>query len=328
LESADRERYLDLAVFPEDQPIPEEALHVLWNLDEVDTRDCMTRLVARSLATWATDGTSLIPHDLQRDLIRKRREKDLPGLHLRLVEAWDTLSKPPDTYVWRWVGYHLVHAGRKDDLRRLLLNFDWLRAKSAVTDTNSLTADYEYLLGEEDLRLIISAARLSGHVLACDPQQLAGQLIGGLLSNTLPTIQALLKQATERKAWPWLRPLKHSLTAPGGSLIRTLEGHAGRVRAVAVTPDGCCAISASRDRTLRVWDLESGQMLRKLEGHTDGLTAVAVTLDGSRAVSASRGRTLRVWDLKTGRTLRTLEGHSDWVTAVAVTLDGRRAVSV
>jgi hypothetical protein len=48
LDSADRERYLDLAVFPEDQPIPEEALHLLWNLDEVDTRDCMTYLVARS----------------------------------------------------------------------------------------------------------------------------------------------------------------------------------------------------------------------------------------------------------------------------------------
>ena len=75
LESADRERYLDLAVFPEDQPIPEEALRVLWNLDEVDTRDCMTRLVARSLATWATGGTSLILHDLQRDLIHKRRER-------------------------------------------------------------------------------------------------------------------------------------------------------------------------------------------------------------------------------------------------------------
>jgi apoptotic protease-activating factor 1-like protein len=55
LESADRERYLDLTVFPEDQPIPEEALRVLWNLDDADTRDCMTHLVARSLATWVTD---------------------------------------------------------------------------------------------------------------------------------------------------------------------------------------------------------------------------------------------------------------------------------
>jgi len=57
---------------------------VVWNLDELDTRDCMTRLAARSLGTWATGETSLILHDLQRDLIHKRREKDLPGLHLRV----------------------------------------------------------------------------------------------------------------------------------------------------------------------------------------------------------------------------------------------------
>jgi hypothetical protein len=53
LNQTDREQYLDLAVFPEDQPVPESALIVLWKLDEIATRDCMTRLVARSLATWA-----------------------------------------------------------------------------------------------------------------------------------------------------------------------------------------------------------------------------------------------------------------------------------
>ena len=111
----------------------------------MDTRDCMTRFVARSLATWATDGTSLILHDLQRDLIHKRREKDLPGLHLRLVEAWDALPKLPDPYAWRWVAYHMVQAGRKDDLRRLLLNFNYLQAKLAATDPNALIADYDYL---------------------------------------------------------------------------------------------------------------------------------------------------------------------------------------
>jgi hypothetical protein len=102
LESADRERYLDLAVYPEDQPIPEGALRVLWNLDEADTRDCMTRLVAHSLATWATGETSMILHDLQRDLLHKRREKELPGLHLRLVEVWDALREL-DSYACRLI---------------------------------------------------------------------------------------------------------------------------------------------------------------------------------------------------------------------------------
>jgi hypothetical protein len=185
LESADRERYLDLAVFPEDQPIPEEALRVLWNLDEADTRDCMTRLVARSLATRSEPGGSeaLILHDLQRDLIRKRCEKNLPGLHLRLVEAWNALPKLPDFYAWRRVAYHLVQAGRKDDLRQLLLNFKYLEAKLAATDTNALIADYDNLAVDEELHLIQSAIRLSAHVLARDARQLAGQLTGRLLGN-------------------------------------------------------------------------------------------------------------------------------------------------
>jgi WD40 repeat protein len=94
-----------------------------------------------------------------------------------------------------------------------------------------------------------------------------------------------------------------------------------------VTPEGKRAVSASRDRTLKVWDLETGRELRTLKRHSDVVTAVAVTPEGKRAVSASWDRTLKVWDLETGRELRTLEGHSDVVTAVAVTPEGKRAVS-
>jgi hypothetical protein len=85
--------------------------------------------------------TNLILHDLQRDLIHKRREKDLPGLHFRLVKAWDGLPKLLDAYAWRWVAYHMVKAGREDNLQRLPLDFDWLQAKLTSTDANALIAD-------------------------------------------------------------------------------------------------------------------------------------------------------------------------------------------
>jgi WD40 repeat protein len=136
------------------------------------------------------------------------------------------------------------------------------------------------------------------------------------------------KLALEKAPRPWLRPIRANLTPPGGPLIRTLEGHTTSVWAVAVTPDGLRAVSGSTDRTLRLWDLESGQTTRTLEGHANNVSAVAVTPDGLRAVSASADRTLRLWNLENGQTLRTLVGHTNWVTAVSITPHGHRAISV
>ena len=81
------------------------------------------------------------------------------------------------------------------------------------------------------------------------------------------------------------------------------------------------------DKTLKVWDLDSGRLERSLEGHSHSVAACAITPDGRRIVSASRDTTLKVWDLDSGRLLRSLEGHSNSVTACAITPDGRRIVS-
>jgi WD40 repeat protein len=149
---------------------------------------------------------------------------------------------------------------------------------------------------------------------------------GRLLGNTTPEIQRFVNQTAESKNWPWLRPFSSNLTASGGPLIRTLEGHTFGVDAVAVTPDGRHALSASDDQ-LRLWDLESGQTIRTLEGHTFGVNAVTMTSDCRHALSGSRDCTVRLWHLGNGQTIRLLEGHTGPVFAVAVTPDGLRAVS-
>ena len=113
----------------------------------------------------------------------------------------------------------------------------------------------------------------------------------------------------------------------GLTLYRYDPGQRETVYAVAVTPDGKRVVSGSEDRTLKVWDLESGQVLQTLSGHGDWVRAVAVTPDGQRAVSGSRDDTLKVWDLASGKELQTLSGHQGNVHAVALTPGGKRAVS-
>jgi len=230
-------------------------------------------------------------------------------------------------YCLRHLPAHL-HQLRRHQLSAVVLrDFHFLQAKLEATDPSALVADYEYMPATADLRLVQLAIQLSAHVLARDNRQLAGQLMGRLLGNSSPDIQALLKGAAESKAWPRLRPLTPSLAPPGGPLICTFEGHTSWVHAVALTSDGRCAISGSGDGTLRVWDLEGNRSVRSFAGHTGPIKAVAITPDGRRAVSASSDRTLRVWDFESGRSLRTLRGHSSPVCLVSLTSHGSRAVS-
>lgn len=72
---------------------------------------------------------------------------------------------------------------------------------------------------------------------------------------------------------------------PSTSPVRAFEEHENSVLAIPVFSDGRRMVTGSRDRTLRLWDLNSGDMLRKMEGHRRRLTAVAVSGDGKLITS-------------------------------------------
>ena len=93
------------------------------------------------------------------------------------------------------------------------------------------------------------------------------------------------------------------------------RGHTGTVKAVSLTPDGRLAVSGSHDKTLRVWDVETGQCLSILEGHTSGVYAVSLTPDGRRAVSGSGDKTLRVWNVESGQCLVMISAP---ITSIAI----------
>jgi len=337
-------RYGELAVFPEDTEVPVSVVRRLWRhtggLDDGESRGLLRSLERKGLLYLTAEGAgeNLSFHDLQRDFLRLIAE-DLPALHNQLADAyrgslsgntfpraWSTLPAR-EPYIWDHLAYHMAGAGLGEELRALLLDYEWIAAKLEATEVQAVIADYALAGDDEALHLLQGTLRLSAHVLAKDPGQLAGQLTGRLRGIGSPELEGLVRGAAHDSNRPWLRPETPSLTPPGGPLLRTLEGHTGGVSAVAVLADGRRALSGSYDNTLRLWDLETGESVRTLEGHTDLVRAVAVLADGRRAVSGSRDKTLRLWDLETGERLRTLEGHTDSVNAVAVVADGRRALS-
>lgn len=325
LAEKDRERYFNLAVFPEDVQIPVSVLDKLWNLGNFRARKFCRRLHDLSLLLeFNSELETVRLHDVVRRVLIEQVGEELPNLHRRLLEAFRPLSgiwpdlQVGERYLWRNLASHLLGAKREDELNQLLTDLSFLQAKLNATDVNALIADYKVLAQEErELKLIRDALRLSAHVLVRDRGQLASQIWGRLIGIDGKSIRKLLDHSRPNL---FLLPKQGDLFQAGGSLLRTLEGDPGRLTTVTALSSRQ-VISGSQDEALRIWDLETGEIIYTLKGHSGVISSVAV-LGGDRVVSSSHDMTLKVWDLKTGKTIHDLKEHTGGINAVVALGDG------
>ena len=91
--------------------------------------------------------------------------------------------------------------------------------------------------------------------------------------------------------------------------FRCLRGHHSAVNVVQF--DSKYIVSASGDRTLKVWSVSTGECLRTLVGHSRGIACLQFR--GNVIVSGSSDKRIRIWDLQTGKCMRELRGHSQLV---------------
>jgi WD40 repeat protein len=363
----ERRRCTELAIFPEDQPIPLHAALRLWQCDDFDGDELARRLDGLGLVDYERSRAVLRLHDALREYMG-RLLPDAPAVHGRLVDAWGDPHALPDPFAWRWVGWHLRRAGREPQLRQLLQDPRWLQAKLAATGVHALLEDFDRLDAPE-LATMRDALRLACPALAVDPAQFRAQLHGRMLAVAGAPGAAFAAWAATRADRPWLRLLHATLDAPGGMLRMTLSGHRKELTSLAADAQLRILLSGSADGTLAVWDWDSGRIVSRLPGRRLAVTAVAASDDGRRflsagadgwierwggeplalvrkfsddrrglravalsadarvAVAASRESDVQVWDLATFQLQRRLVGHEESVNAVALSADGRVAAS-
>jgi WD40 repeat protein len=334
------------------EPIERSALASLLGRSEYEMRQLMARL--GSLFP-VVDGSVRPFHDSVREwLVDPDRAGDywinVSAQEQRLADlAWreyQTGVRTMGGYCIKYAPSHLAACQRRAELRQLLLDPEWIQAKLRAAGVVPLLSDYDVALDilsrkvpmgpehndlaprKDALELVHGALQLSSNAITKDPGQFASQVVGRLVQcRDMPVIDEFIKRVAGGVQAPWLHPLRPGLHPPGTALLCTLVGHSSNVKGVALSGDGRIAVSASADKTLKVWEVDTGREQRTLSGHSSDVYGVALSDGGRVAVSASADKTLKVWDLDSGRELRTLRGHSDSVNGVALHGGGRIAVS-
>ncbi|MGF1579438.1 MAG: protein kinase [Gemmataceae bacterium] len=112
-----------------------------------------------------------------------------------------------------------------------------------------------------------------------------------------------------------------------GQVEKKYSGHTAEVLSIDTSPNGRYLLSASADRTLKIWESETGKEVQTLRGHSAKVTQGALSPDGRWVVSASDDGKVYLWSPGTDDKRGELKGHTGQVSAVAFSRDSQNVVT-
>ena len=97
--------------------------------------------------------------------------------------------------------------------------------------------------------------------------------------------------------------LKTNLRGVDFSIKPDLLGHTAPINALAYCPDGSRIVTGSKDKTVQIWDSNSGESLKILKDIDSMVNCVAFSPDGYKIAAGTLDHKTKVWDSKTGACL-------------------------
>ncbi|KIJ65086.1 hypothetical protein HYDPIDRAFT_89257, partial [Hydnomerulius pinastri MD-312] len=124
--------------------------------------------------------------------------------------------------------------------------------------------------------------------------------------------------------------LRRRLKPPGSSLrpLQTYSGHSATIWSIAFVPNSEHVVSASEDRTIRVWSLAECRGVGRVIKRGSSAEVVAVSEDGNLLAIGGVDGKVEIWDTKSlQKVVEAKEGHSSWVTSLSFSSDSTRIAS-
>ena len=108
-------------------------------------------------------------------------------------------------------------------------------------------------------------------------------------------------------------------------MLQTFKGHQEQIFVVAFAPDGKSVLTASADKSAKLWNLD-GRLLHTFL-HEDVVTSISFAPDGKSILTGSADKTVKLWNVQNGKLQRTFTGHQQVITSVAFAPDGKSIVT-